>query len=280
MPVIAMTQETGSQGKEVAAELAEKLGLEIVYHQVIEHRLSEKLHTPEDAIHRILQGKPRLLERWRTDQAVLVTYTAEEVLAVAAKGNVLIRGWGAPWLLRQVAHALCVRIWAPIEYRIKVLKARLGLDDDAIARTLIEENDAARTRTMRALVAGEWDDASEYDLVLNTARVPVSECVRTIMERLGQPAFQETAESRAKLEALSKEAQVRSAVSSLAGKSTLGGHFVDVILDGESNEITLRGAVPTREDKERAEQAVLGVQWVSKVNNELRVIASFQLGRE
>jgi osmotically-inducible protein OsmY len=100
------------------------------------------------------------------------------------------------------------------------------------------------------------------------------------MERLGQPAFQETAESRAKLEALRKEAQVRSAVSGLAGKSALGGHFVDVILDNESNEITLRGAVPTREDKERAEQAVLAVQWVSKVNNELRAIASFQLGRE
>ena len=43
----------------------------------------------------------------------LARYTAEEILDLANRGNVLIRGWGACVVLRDVPHVVRVRVCAP-----------------------------------------------------------------------------------------------------------------------------------------------------------------------
>ena len=42
MTVIAMTREMGTRGKDVAAGLAERLGIEVVHHEVVERHLAER----------------------------------------------------------------------------------------------------------------------------------------------------------------------------------------------------------------------------------------------
>lgn len=49
-------------------------------------------------------------DRWKIDSKRLSHYSAEEILELAAKGNVIIRGWGAAQLLSDVQHVICVRI--------------------------------------------------------------------------------------------------------------------------------------------------------------------------
>jgi hypothetical protein len=68
MPVIAMNQEMGSQGKLVAERLAADLGLDIVRHEIIDH-LAEKMQVRKSTLQRFLEGKSGLLERWGTDVA-------------------------------------------------------------------------------------------------------------------------------------------------------------------------------------------------------------------
>jgi hypothetical protein len=43
MTVIAMTREMGSLGKDVAAGLADQMGLTVVHHELVEHNLAERL---------------------------------------------------------------------------------------------------------------------------------------------------------------------------------------------------------------------------------------------
>jgi len=43
MTVIAMTREMGSLGKDVAAALADQMGLKVVHHELVEHGLAERL---------------------------------------------------------------------------------------------------------------------------------------------------------------------------------------------------------------------------------------------
>ena len=52
---------------------------------------------------------------------------------------------------------------------------------------------------MQKLFAIDWTDPSLYDLVLNTARVPVKACVEHIARLAEEPTFQETAQSRTAL---------------------------------------------------------------------------------
>ena len=212
MAVIAMTREMGTLGKDVVAGLAERLGLEVIQHGLVEHDIAETSGLPENKVHRFLEGEASLLERWRMDRRRMRCCTAQEIFELAAKGNVLIRGWGSVYLLRSVPHVLSVRVCAPMEFREAVLMQRLGLKDRAAARREIERDDAAHNGAMQGMFGIDWTDPAHYTIVLNTARIPVQECVDCIVRLVQSPAFAETEESKAELMNQLISARVRSAL--------------------------------------------------------------------
>ena len=118
MPVIAMTREMGSRGKDVALGVAERLGLEIVHHEIVEQSVARKMRLTEGSVHRFLEGEASLWERWKIDGHRLSRYTTEEILEIALGGNVIIRGWGAAQLLASVPHVVRVRVCAPMSARV------------------------------------------------------------------------------------------------------------------------------------------------------------------
>ena len=199
MAVIAMTREMATLGKDVAAGLAERLGLEVVHHELVKHDITKLSGLPESEVHRFLEGEASLLERWRIDRRYISRYTAQEIFELAAKGNVLIRGWGATYLLRSVSHVLCVRICAPMEFRETVLMERLNITDRATARREIERNDEAHNGTMQRMFGIDWTDPALHAIVLNTSRIPVEDCVEYLVRVVRSPAFAETERSRIKL---------------------------------------------------------------------------------
>ena len=199
MAVITMTREMATLGKDVAAGLAERLGLTVIHHEIVERDIAERAGMRESEVHRFLEGKTSLFERWKVDKKRLSRYTAQEILELAAQGNVLIRGWGASYLLRSVPHVVCVRVCAPMPFRENVLMQRLGINDAAVARREIARNDAAHYGTMRKLFGGDWRDAALYAIVLNTARIPIQQCVDQIAQLTEHKAFAETDRSRCAL---------------------------------------------------------------------------------
>jgi len=241
MAVIAMTREMGTLGKDVVAGLAERLGLEVIQHGLVERNIAETSGLPENKVHRFLEGEASLLERWRMDRRRMRCCTEQEIFELAAKGNVLIRGWGSVYLLRSVPHAFSVRVCAPMEFREAVVMQRLGLKDRAAARREIERDDAAHNGAMQGMFGIDWTDPAHYTIVLNTARVPVQECVDCIVRLVQSPAFAETEESKAELKNQLISARVRSTLERhfggdagaliktevKAGQVILTGHMVD-----------------------------------------------------
>jgi hypothetical protein len=67
MAVIAMTREMATLGKDVAAGLAERLGLKVVHHELIEHDVAERAGLDESEVHRFLEGGASLLQRCKID---------------------------------------------------------------------------------------------------------------------------------------------------------------------------------------------------------------------
>ena len=99
MAVIAMTQEMATMGKDVALGVCEALGLQQVRHEVGDH-VAGMMHVKKSLIRRIREGKAGRIEKWAADEKTISIFTAEEVLDLAVKGNVLIRGCGATQILR------------------------------------------------------------------------------------------------------------------------------------------------------------------------------------
>lgn len=242
MPIIAITREMGSLGKDVAAGLAEELGLPLVYHEVID-QLADRMRVRKSHVIRLLDGSAGLLEQLTADKTSLSVYTAEEILAVAAKGKgAVIRGWGATHLLREVSHAVCVRICAPFELRKRRMMERLGTDEETRIADEIRVNDEAHGAIMRRHFQLEWTQPEHYDLVLNTKRVSVAECVAEVLALVRSPQFVETERSRAMLGDLALSARVRAAL-----RRAPETRDAAVQVHAEAGRVTLSGADSTDE---------------------------------
>jgi cytidylate kinase len=271
MPVIALTQEMGSLAKDVAAQLAAELQIDTMRHEVAEH-VAQKMHVPKSLINRLREGNAGPLERLRADRASLAVYTAEEVLETAARGNVVLRGWGATCLLHPVPHVVCVRVTRPLKERVAWLMTHLDTDDAGSAEDEIRRSDQAHAARMHEQFGVTWGDPLLYDLVLNTERLSVDSCVQQIRALVLRPEFAETPASVALLKDMALQAHVRSALR--ADESTRG---VSITIDSQDGRVVLRGIVADAREKQASEAVAGTVANVKSVDNQLRTMAGSRL---
>lgn len=270
MPAIAMTRELGCLGNDIAVGLARDLGLRLVTHETV-LRLAHRTTLAADAVLRCLEGRPTLFERLRADLRGLSLYAAEEIYELAAAGDVVIRGWGATHLLRSVPHVLCVRVCAPLEVRARRVMELFGLENAAAARDEIRRRDAARDATMRRRFGADWEQASRYDLVLNTEHVGAERCIGQIKRMLEFPEFKPTRDSRARLGGLALEAKVRSTLWSHAATAEFP-ILVEADMNGHPGHVKLRGFVADEKQRRQTAEVVGGINGVSSVSNDVKAL--------
>lgn len=271
MPVIAMTQEMGSLAKDVSLRLAESLGLAIMRHEAIE-RVADRAQVSTSLIGRLRDGKAGLVERLTTDKRSVALYTAEELFALADRGNVVLRGWGATCLLRPVPHVVCVRITRSFRKRVEWLMGHLGTDDVEFAEAELRRSDQAHASRMNDQFGVTWGDPVLYDLVLNTDRVSVESCVEQIRQLAGRPEFAETPESRAMLANMALEARVRAAL-----KEHAATRDINITINARQGQLALRGIVLDNEERAQTESVAAAVAGVVAVDNQLRLMTSSRL---
>ena len=267
MTVIALTEEMGSLATDVADHLAADLGLALMRHEVIDN-VSTRMHVPTSLINRLREGKAGTLERLRADKASLAVYMTEEVLEVAARGDVVLRGWGATCLLRTVPHVVCVRVTRPFAQRVAWLREQLGADDIAFVEEEIRRSDRAHAARMHAQFGVTWGDPLLYDLVLNTDRLSVETCARQVAALAQRPEFAETEASRARLQNMALAARVRAAL-----RADAATRHIDVTVDSDAGWIVLAGIVLDADEMPAAERVARAVAGVAAVDNQLKVMA-------
>ena len=267
MPVIAMTQEMATLGKDVALGVAEKLGLQLVRHEVGD-LVAGRMQVKKSLIRRIREGKASKIEKWAADEKTISIFTAEDVFDLAEKGNVLIRGWGATLLLRAVPHIPCIRVTAPMELRVKRLMERLETDDEELARHEIEADDEARASRMGGHFNVTWGEPSLYDLTLNTERLSIATCVEEVIRLVQGEDFRETPQSRQLLSDLALQARARAALR--ADPRTAN---IDITVDVKGGDVAMRGIVVDDKEKALAKEVLEKVAGAGKVTDELRTMA-------
>ena len=271
MPVIALTQGMGSLAQDIAEQLADELQLATLQHEVAE-RVADKMHVSKSLIGRLRSGKAGLIEGLRADRQAMAVYSAEEVLDAAARGNVVIRGWGATQLLRPVPHVPCIRIMRPLPQRVQWLMTQLETDDAAAAEAEIRRSDHANATRMHQQFGVDWGDPVLFDLVLNTDRLSVDTCVQQIKLLLSRPEFAETDASRLLLQSMALHARVRAALRAHAETQD-----VDITIEGSGADVVLRGIVLQAGERDAAERVAAAVPGVATVDNQLRVMAKSRL---
>ncbi|HET9650839.1 MAG TPA: cytidylate kinase-like family protein [Usitatibacter sp.] len=265
MPVIAMTREMGSLGKDVAAGYAARTNSNVVYHEIIEP-VANKMRLRKSHVERFIEGKAGLWERLTTDRTSLSIYTAEEtfrLLRDPATG--VIRGWGAAHLLKDVPHVIRVRVCSPFETRVERMMERLGTDHRAAVEKEIRMSEEAHTAIVRRHFGVDWRDPQHYHLVLCTENLSVARCIDQIEFLAQQVPFQRTAETERIVENLALEASVRAALRCDSRTSQ-----VSVVIQCADGIAKLLGMVPDANAAQAANDVAASVSGVRRVQNELR----------
>lgn len=270
MTVIAMTREMGTLGKDVARLAARRLGLTVVHHELVD------IHDPRAAAGRASEVA-RFLERPPdadgpaepvADQGFL---TPAEVLALARRGGVLIRGWGATRLLRGLPCVLSVRVTAPMEKRVAEMMRRLGVPE-RIARREIDRNDAAHSRSILAIFAEDWRNPLHYDLVLNTGHLSVEACADILCDAVRSATLEPTPQAEAKLADRLLAARI---AETLHGPGRFGRRAVHVDAVVDNGRVRLYGAVGDGGAAGEIERAIRDMPGVAAIQNEIARIGRY-----
>lgn len=265
MPLIAITREMGSLGIEVAEQVAAELKLPLIHHEIIE-QLADKMRLRKSHVERLLDGKAGLLAQLTADKTSMSIYTAAETLDLAAReGGCVLRGWGAAQLLRTVPHAVCVRVCAPVELRKRRMLDRLGSSDQEFIDTEIKISDEAHAAIIKRHFGVNWQDAELYDIVFNTERVSVDECVEEVLKLARNPAFAETPASKRLLADLKMVTLIKSALREHAPTRS-----AQISIEANAGIIVLEGIVDGESQRLEIERKVREVQGVTAVENKLR----------
>jgi cytidylate kinase len=269
MPLIAMTREMGSLGKDVAAGIAARHNGRVVYHEIIEP-LANKMRLRKSHVERFLDGKSGIWERLTTDQTSMSIFTADETFRFLKDGSTtVIRGWGAVHLLRHIPHVIRVRVCAPMETRVKRMMERLKTDNRQTVETEIQMSEEAHSAITKRHFNVNWRDPELYDLVVCTERMTIDECVDEIDALLSKKTFQETAESRRLVENLAMEWGVRAALR--RDERTAGTSITVQCADGR---VTLQGVVDSAEEVRDCAEVARAIEGVAAVDNQLRAAST------
>jgi cytidylate kinase len=272
MTIIAMTREIGSHGSEVAAGVAAALGLEIINSEIVVPHVAGSLGVEQSAVQRYLEGKASLFDRWQIDTRKLSQHTLDQILNLALKDNVLIRGWGAAALFQGIRGVICVRVCTPMALRVRVMMERLGVKNADTMQQEIERFDAGHSRAMRAAFNFDWNDALLYHMVLNTARMPVDACVKAVCQLAQDPYFQD---DQAVIEAALKDkllqAKINSALTEHISRTMAPAGIMVSVADGK---VTLAGTSGNGSARDKAAKLAQGIAGVREIDNRIISVPS------
>ncbi len=170
---ITLSRAAGSGGEQIAEDLAQRLGYEIVDRQILEvlttqehiadhvaSALDEKTHSSLRLwVGEIIRG--RLFDR--RDYVVALVRVLN---AMAAVGGIIVLGRGANHLLES-RDGLHVRVVAPLPHRVRLLATQEGITQDEAER-ILRRIDKDRAQFVGTIFHAEIEDPESYDLMVNT----------------------------------------------------------------------------------------------------------------
>ena len=191
-PLITVTRQYGSGGSEIARLAAAALQWTVIDNEFVDE-VARRAGLPVEEVAAREERAPGLLERLaRTlavaspemfvttagvprveeDEATIARLTERVIADAAAEGRVILVGRGAQAILAQRPEALHVYVVASKPWRLKLAIERLGVPA-ADAERVLAETDRQRDRYVKEHYGRVRDDATNYDLVLNTERLTI-----------------------------------------------------------------------------------------------------------
>ncbi|GMV14162.1 MAG: hypothetical protein AMXMBFR56_23860 [Polyangiaceae bacterium] len=185
-PMIVMSREYGARGAEVGRLAAQRLNFQF-HSQELVHEVAKQARVRQQLVASLDERARDDIEQWVSELMDGGTFSPTDylrnltkvILSFGRHGKGVIVGRGAQYIL-DPKRTLRVRAFAPLDARVRRIATRDGLGRGD-ARTKILRIDSERTAFYRQHFDRDQSDPHDYDLLLNTATLPVDACVDMVV---------------------------------------------------------------------------------------------------
>jgi len=194
-PAITLSRQTGVGAMAIAEELAVFLQASqpkpchwtvfdknLVAKVIEDHKLPKEVakYMPEDRVSAIQDAVEELLGL-HPPTKTLLQLSGETIMHLAHLGHVILIGHAANVITRDMRNVFHVRLVAPLDLRVEQIMARNHLQHRE-ALEHIRKSDLGRKRLLKDYFRADINDTLQYDLVINTARLPHPQVAHLIGE--------------------------------------------------------------------------------------------------
>ena len=197
MAVITISRQFGAGGKSLAERIAQKMGYEIAHEEIIE-KLAEMAQvttegirtyevedlgdsdeggsflSPKKFIDHIFDTSKKYMESDR-----YVALLNQILPQIAEKGNTIILGRGAQFILKDHRDTVHVLLIADIDDRIGFMQETYNLSRSEAANS-VNKQSIRRRKLMKLFHSDDYDQPVHYDMVLNMSKLDMDLAVEMI----------------------------------------------------------------------------------------------------
>ncbi len=207
MSIITISRGSYSRGKEVAEEVARRLGYECISRDLI-LEASEQYNVPQIKLVRAIHDAPGILESFGSDKRKYIAFIRAALLRRLQGDNKVYHGLAGHFFLQGVSHVLKVRIISDMDDRVKLEMERENISAKEALKVL-KRDDQERRKWSRSLYGIDTWDPGLYDLVIHIKRVAVDDAADIICHAAGLERFRTTETSQRILDDMVIEAEVQ-----------------------------------------------------------------------
>ena len=192
--IITISREFGSGGRTIGKQLAEKLGWKYYDKELVKQVAEEtgfdpayiedvgEYSTHKNALSYLFSspGVPGVMKGMSAADFLWVMQRSV-ILKLADEEPCVIVGRCADYVLRDREDAFHVFVHAPAAYKADRI-VRLYGESDKSPEARLKEKDKRRRNNYKHYTNQEWGVAQNYDLTLNTGKIPIEKCVEIIAE--------------------------------------------------------------------------------------------------
>lgn len=210
MAVIAISQQIGSRGAALGELAARELGYRFLTGEQIIATTATRYNVNAEQVKWFDVHNPHFWER-KTDSHRFLAFSRAVLLGEAAQDRIVVVGRSSSHFIPENSSGLRIRVVAPVAARIEQIAEEEKLQPAAAERRVRDYDAEVKARSL-SLFGVDIDDASVYDLVINTCRHPLPHLASMLAALATQVDAEEISGRRAVLFDASIAAQVHAAL--------------------------------------------------------------------
>ncbi|MGD9055005.1 MAG: cytidylate kinase-like family protein [Desulfobacterales bacterium] len=238
MSIITISRGSYSRGKEIAEKVAAKLDYECISRDLL-LEVSKEHNIPELKLVHAIHDAPGMLKRLNRKEEKYIAFIKSALLNHLKSDNVVYHGLAGHFFVKDVPHALKVRVLSDMEDRIRLEMERKNIDAEE-ARSMLEKDDEERRKWSQRLYGIDTADPSLYDLVVHIKQLTVDDAVDLICDIVSKEHFKTTPDSQRKIEDLALSAAINKALIDV-------GPDISVCVDNQTAFIETEAAICAEE---------------------------------